>query len=68
MIIIIKLLIGLFFVVLGSCYIYAPHIVSKFNRWVRDNIATDRLLILRRRRTGLFLIVLGVVLLIFLFK
>lgn len=68
MITIIKLLIGLFFVVLGCCYIYAPHIVSKFNRWVRDSIATDRHLILHRRKAGLILVVLGAVVLIMLFS
>ncbi len=68
MILTIKLLISLFFVALGGSYLYAPHIVSKFNRWIRDNIATDRLLILHRRKTGLFLIVFGALLLVLFLK
>jgi len=61
-------LISLFLILLGLGYLYAPSKVIKFNSWVRENLFSDRFLLLYRKKTGVFLVLLGAVILYLLIK
>ena len=51
--------IGAFLIFMGFGYLYRPNKVQKINRWIRDNIFNDRLLLIHRRRVGVMLMFIG---------
>ena len=59
---IIIILVGIFVMLLGFGYLCAPKKVTAFNAWVRENLFNDRLLIMQRRKTGVLLIFIGLIL------
>lgn len=44
----------LFFIGLG--YLYRPDLISAFNSWCRENLFSDRLLIIKRKKIGILLL------------
>ncbi len=57
-----KLLLGLLSLILGLGYLYRPYWIVKLNEWVRMNIFNDQILISRRRKVGIILFFIGVIL------
>jgi len=49
---------------LGAGYLCRPDKVSSFNSWCRNNLFSDRHLIISRRKTGVLLIFSGLMLLL----
>ncbi|NLB35369.1 MAG: hypothetical protein GX817_06105 [Elusimicrobia bacterium] len=54
---------GILLLFLGIGYLSRPDIISAFNSWCRENLFTDRLLIIHRRKVGVMLIFVGVLIL-----
>jgi len=57
-----RFLLGLLLLVLGLGYLYRPYWIVKLNAWVRMNIFNDQILITRRRKVGIILFFIGVIL------
>ncbi|MFH1415408.1 MAG: hypothetical protein ABIH89_04930 [Elusimicrobiota bacterium] len=60
--------IGVFVMLMGFGFLYRPNKVQQVNRWIRDNIFNDRLLLIHRRRVGVMLIFLGAAVIYFALK
>ncbi len=58
----IKILVGLALMLAGLGYMYRPNTITKMNSWIRENIFNDQMLINHRRKIGVVLIVLGIIL------
>lgn len=65
---IIIILAGIFVMLLGFGYLCAPKKVIAFNTWVRQNLFNDRLLIMRRRKVGVMLIFIGLIIIYIVIK
>ena len=61
-------LFGFLALLLGAGYLYRPDKVSDFNNWCRNNLFSDRLLLIHRRRTGVLLIFAGLAILSIMMK
>ena len=59
----IRILLSLLFLILGLGYLYRPHLIVKFNLWMKQTIFNDELLINHRRKVGLILVFVSLLLL-----
>ena len=59
----IKILIGFILLLTGLGYMYRPNIIIKVNFWIRENVFNDKMLIIHRRKIGVVLIVVGIIVL-----
>ncbi len=60
----VKIVFSLVLLFLGLCYLYQPHIIIRINEWVREILLNDELLINHRKKIGLILILISLLLLI----
>ena len=58
---ILKTLVGLFLIILGYWYIRCPSKISAINEWFRDHVFNDRHLIVHRKKIGVLLLLIGLV-------
>ena len=54
-----KMLAGLVLLLFGMGYLYRPDRIIKFNAWMREHLFNDHILINHRRKIGVILIALG---------
>ncbi len=53
--------IGFLLVLAGIGYLYRPDKISKLNSWFKNYIFNDRVLLLHRRKVGVAILLIGVV-------
>lgn len=54
-----KLLVGLFFFLLGLGYLYRPDLIERMNALIREYLLNDAHIALERRRWGTFFLLLS---------
>lgn len=59
---IVKIGLGIVFLLLSFGYLYHPAAILKLNAWCRQNLFDDTKILLARRRIGAFLLLLGILL------
>ena len=56
---VIKLLMGVFLILMGCGYIYRPEAIQRIYRFVREIMLNDARIMLERKKWGLFFIMMG---------
>jgi len=58
-----EILIGLFLLIISLGYLYRPAMITKFNAWSRKYLFNDQLLITHRKKIGVILLIISIILL-----
>jgi len=58
-----EIFIGLFLLIISLGYLYRPAMITKFNAWGRKYLFNDQLLITHRKKIGVILLIISIILL-----
>ncbi|MBI5623460.1 MAG: hypothetical protein HY924_06765 [Elusimicrobia bacterium] len=54
-----KVVVGLFFLLLGLGYLYRPGLIQRMNEFIREQLFNDARISLERRKWGIFFLLLS---------